>query len=320
MGPVVGPQGLFTQSSATHIACQGYHGAMSSAPHAERPPLAQLVSGIAFAALAALVIPQAKLRLPFAVLPGGAYVALLGLPMLWRHGGETDSGADLQVAAYGGTNYTMRSRLHLTQPGGTDLRFGDVAWEGEPFRAPPYYGLRAIYWLPGARLGIMGDFTHIKARALRGKVVDQSGERDGSAVPRQQQLSATFKRLEFTHGYNLLTLNLVRRGDIGRARLTPYAGAGLGVAYPHVEVQGAGAPDATRTYEYQIAGPALQLLGGIEWRFGNRLSMFVEYKLDCAAIGGALVGGGKVDTTLCTHQLLAGPAFHLRPPEAAATP
>jgi len=293
---------------------------MSSAPHAERPPLAQLATGVVFAVLATLLVPQAKLRLPFEVLPGGVYVALLGLPMLWRHGSEADSGADLQVAAYGGTNYTMRSRLHLTQPGGTDLRFGDIAWEGEPFRAPPYYGLRAIYWLPGARLGIMGDFTHIKARALRGNAVDQSGQRDGLAVPSQQPLSATFKRLEFTHGYNLLTLNLVRRGDVGRARLIPYAGAGLGVAYPHVEVQRAGAPDATRTYEYQIAGPALQLLAGVEWRFGRRLSVFVEYKLDCAAIGGDLVGGGGVDTTLCTHQLLAGPAFHLRALAAAAAP
>jgi hypothetical protein len=171
---------------------------MSSAPHAERPPLAQLTSGVAFAVLAALLVPHAKLRLPFEVLPGGAYVALLGLPMLWRHGGKAYSGADLQLAAYGGTNYTMRSRLHLTQPGGTDLRFGDIAWEGEPFRAPPYYGLRAIYWFPGARLGIIGDFTHIKARTLRGDAVEQSGRRDGSTVPPQQPLSATFKRLEFT--------------------------------------------------------------------------------------------------------------------------
>jgi lipid A oxidase len=102
--------------------------------------------------------------------------------------------------------------------------------------------------------------------------------------------------------------------------LIPYAGAGFGIAYPHVEVQRAGAPDATRTYEYQIAGRALQLLAGIEWRFGRRLSVFVEYKLDCAAIRGDLVGGGAVDTTLCTHQLLAGPALHLRPLAAAAAP
>jgi hypothetical protein len=238
--------------------------------------------------------------------------------MLWRQAG--DAGPDLQAGAYGGTAYTMRSDLRLTQPGGTDLAFGDIAWLGEPFRAPPYYGLRAIYWLPAGRFGVMGDFTHIKARALRDNVVDQSGTRDGIAVPGKEALSATFRRLEFTHGYNLFTVNLLRRGERRRLGLIPYAGAGLGLAYPHVEVQRAGAPDATRTYEYQIAGPAMQVLGGVEWRFGRRLSVFIEYKLSCAAIGGDLVGGGDIATTLCTHQLLAGPALHLRPLQAAAAP
>jgi len=60
----------------------------------------------------------------------------------------------------------------------------------------------------------------------------------------------------------------------------------------------------------------LQVLGGIEWRFGRRLSLFVEYKLSCAMIRGDLVGGGKVTTNLCTHQLLAGPAVHLRARDA----
>lgn len=214
----------------------------------------------------------------------------------------------------------MPSGLRLTQPGGTDMRFGKIAWEGQPFRPPPYYGLRAIYWLPSSRLGLMGDFTHIKAMAVKSKLVDQSGLRDGMPVPAQDYLSATFKRLAFTHGYNLLTFNLVRRGTLRRSGLVPYGGAGLGVAYPHVEVQRAGAPVADRTYEYQLVSPAMQVLGGIEWRFGKRLSVFVEYKLSCAAIRGSLVGGGTVRTNLCTHQLLAGPAFHLRPREAAPAP
>ena len=50
----------------------------------------------------------------------------------------------------------------------------------------------------------------------------------------------------------------------------------------------------------------------IEWRFGRRLSLFVEYKLTCAMIRGDLVGGGKVTTNLCTHQLQVGLAMHLR--------
>jgi lipid A oxidase len=100
--------------------------------------------------------------------------------------------------------------------------------------------------------------------------------------------------------------------------LIPYAGVRLGVDIPHVEVQRADKPQSTRTYEYQITGPALQLLGGVEWRFGRRLSLFVEYKLTCAMIRGDLVGGGKVTTNLCTHQVPVGIAVHLRARAAAA--
>jgi lipid A oxidase len=84
-------------------------------------------------------------------------------------------------------------------------------------------------------------------------------------------------------------------------------------------MQRANRPVETRTFEYQFAGPAFQVLAGVEWRFGRRLSVFVEYKLSCAAIRGRLVGGGTLATDLCTHQLLAGPAIHLRP-RAAAVP
>jgi lipid A oxidase len=137
-------------------------------------------------------------------------------------------------------------------------------------------------------------------------------------VPPLAPVSATLKRLEFTHGYNLLTLNVLRRGMPRGPNLIPYAGLGLGVAIPHVEVQRTDKPQSTRTDEYQITGPALQLLGGIEWRFGRRLSLFVEYKLSCAMIRGDLAGGGKVTTNLCTHQLLGGPAVHLRARDAIA--
>jgi lipid A oxidase len=137
-------------------------------------------------------------------------------------------------------------------------------------------------------------------------------------VPPQAPISATLKRLEFTHGYNLLTLNALRRGASRGPNLIPYFGLGLGVAIPHVEVERADTPQSARTFEYQITGPALQLLGGIEWRFGRRLSLFVEYKLSCAMIRGDLVGGGKVTTNLCTHQLPLGLAVHLRPREEIA--
>jgi hypothetical protein len=264
--------------------------------------------------LASFAAPGSGVRayLPFWSLPGVAYIGLLAGPVAWFGERAADRAPDLQFAAYGGPAYTMRSRVRLAQPNGTDMRFEGVRWKGEPFTAPPYYGLRGIYWLRNSHLGVMGDFTHIKAEAMRDSIVEQSGQRDGAAVPPREPLSATFKALEFTHGFNLVTLNLVRRGPLRHAAWVPYAGAGIGFAYPHVEMQRSAAPRESRTYSYQIAGPAFQVLAGIEWRFSPRFSLFAEYKLSCAAISGALLGGGDVATNLCAHQLLGGPAFHLK--------
>jgi hypothetical protein len=291
---------------------------MRSAESPSRRPPISLTTGLLLAATLAALGGETSLRLPFDIFPGAAYLALLRFPAMWREDSGTDAGADLQFGVYGGPAYTARSAFNLAQPGGTDMRLDNIAWEGRPFRPPPYYGLRAIYWLPATRLGLMGDFTHIKAVAIKDRPVDQSGRRDGVPVLSHESLSATFARLEFTHGYNLFTVNLVGRGALRGGALVPYAGVGLGVAYPHVEVQRAGAPQSTRTYTYQVAGPAMQVLGGIEWRFGRRLSLFVEYKLSCAAIRGDLKGGGDIATNLCTHQLLGGPAVHLRAREAIA--
>ncbi len=259
-----------------------------------------------------------RLTLPFDILPGAAYLALLGAPMLVRDGEGSEPGHDIQLGAYLGPAYTARSGLRLLQPGGTNLRFESIPWIGEPFEAPPYYGYRAIYWLPTGTVGLMGDFTHIKAIADRDRNVRQSGFRDGSRVPAAERLDATFRRLEFTHGYNLITFNVLRRGTPRGPWLVPYAGAGFGIAYPHIEMQREGAPRESRTFEYQIAGPAAQVLVGIEWRFAPRLSLFVEYKLSCGAVNGDLRGGGELTTKLCTHQFLAGPAIHLKTRSGAA--
>jgi hypothetical protein len=261
--------------------------------------------------------PIAEIRLPFDPLPGAIYLGLMAWPAFFGGGEPARLGHDLQLAAYGGPAYTMASPVSFTQPGGTELRFESVPWAGQPFKPPPYYGLRGIVWAANGRQGVMLDFTHIKAKALKHSRVEQSGTRDGRPVPPHEKLSATFSKLEFTHGYNILTLNAMRRRAPAAGKLVAYAGAGGGIAIPHVEVGRAGWRAKTRTSEYQLSGPAAQILGGVEWRFSPRLSLFVEYKLSCSLISGAVKGGGRVETNLCTHQLLAGPAWRLK---AAAAP
>lgn len=286
---------------------------MVSTPEVRRPFPLSLAAVALAAAIIELSAGGRRFHLPFELFPGAVYLAFLGAPIIARGNGAEDAASDLQLGAYLGPAYTTPSDVRLIQPGGTDLSFEGVSWLGRPFKPPPYYGYRAIYWLPRGKLGVMGDFTHIKAVSVKDSAVRQTGVRDGASVPAEEPLAATFKRLEFTHGYNLFTLNLLRRGASRGPWLIPYGGVGLGLAYPHVEMQRANLPVETRTFEYQIAGPAFQVLAGVEWRLGQRLSVFFEYKLSCAAIRGRLVGGGTLSTDLCTHQLLGGPAAHLRP-------
>ena len=170
-----------------------------------------LTTGLLLAATMATLGGEIRLRLPFDIFPGAAYLALLSLPAFAERSDRPDVETDAQLGVYLGPAYTSESDLNLAQPGGTDMTFRDIAWEGKPFRRPPYYGYRAIY-RPSDRYGVMLDFTHIKAIAIKDRPVQQSGFKDGDHVPPQAPVSATLKRLEFTHGYNLLTLNALRRG------------------------------------------------------------------------------------------------------------
>jgi hypothetical protein len=280
-------------------------------------PLVETIALTSIVVIAALGAAPLKLNRQFGVYPGAIYLGLLAWPAFFS-GEGADEGPDLQLAAYGGPAYTMPSPLIYSEPTGTDLRFSAISWEGESFDDPPYYGLRGILWPGNGRHGIMADFTHIKAKAVKHAAVELQGTRDGAPVPTQEKLSKTFRRLEFTHGYNLFTVNLVRRTASSPRGLVVYAGAGAGIAIPHVEVRRRDRPPQAQTSEYQITGPAVQILGGMEWRVAPRFSLFVEYKLSCATIHGDLKGGGSVDTNLCTHQLLGGPAWHLKARQVTA--
>jgi hypothetical protein len=106
--------------------------------------------------------PGARLRHPLEVHAAATYLAvLLSLPALLDKVKGAD--ADIQLAGYAGPSYTMASSVKLLQPGGTDMRFDGVLWDGEPFEGPIYYGYRGYLWPGNGHTGVMVDFTHIKA-------------------------------------------------------------------------------------------------------------------------------------------------------------
>lgn len=187
-------------------------------------------------------------------------------------------GDEYLFAAYGGAPYTYASDLEIERPG-TDLTVHDIDWRGKPFDDPIYYGVRVAKWFHESSYGTMLDFMHSKAYAPLDQNVELSGSKNGEPVTPSAKIEDVFHHLEFTHGHNLLTLNLLRRLPSFGSLINPYIGGGVGIALPHTEVQMKGVPG--RTYAYQYAGPAAQLVFGIEIRV-PRLSYFVEYKFTTA--------------------------------------
>ena len=218
--------------------------------------------------------------------------------------------AEIVLGAYGGLATSFDGDVTLEQPGGTDLTLDDVSWSDRSFESPIYYGLRLTYWGTSGWGGAL-DYTHAKLYADLDDTVDVSGSRAGTPVAGSERVGDTFDALSFSHGHNMLTLNLMYRwGAIGAKggfldRLRPYAGVGAGVAIPHVEV----IVDGSQTDEYQLAGPAVQGLAGIDFSITERVSLFTEYKLSYAHIEADLAGGGTITVDPITNHFVLGVSF-----------
>jgi len=256
---------------------------------------------------------------------------------------EEAARAETLIAGYGGITHTHSSDVRFAKPGVTELNAHAVDWIGRPFKAPIYYGLRAMHWPAASRLGGMLDFTHAKAISVREQRVRFTGTRNGRPADASATIGETFRHLEFSHGHNMLTLNgLLSLGRLA-PRIRPYVGAGLGVSLPHTEVQFLDEP--RRTYEYQVTGGVGQVLAGLELRLPHA-SVLVEYKLTVAPYwaplslrdgskGNAFIDywvqlsrwfrgeapeGGMLTTNLVTHHLIVAVGWRREASGAPARP
>ncbi|MAQ83379.1 outer membrane protein [Psychromarinibacter halotolerans] len=199
--------------------------------------------------------------------------------------------AETELSFYTGYQAAPHSRVEGNDPGGVgDFSFLST-WEGRPFEMPPYYGFRATYWLQrNPNLGFGLDFSHNKVYAD-----DETLATNG------------FDRLEFTDGLNTITANVWYRwpGQWMNGRLTPYVGAGAGLAIPHVDVETAGG----KTFEYQLTGAAVQAVAGIKYSFNDRWAVFGEYKGTYSMNEADLASGGTLKTDVVTNAINIGVSF-----------
>ena len=174
-------------------------------------------------------------------------------------------GREMVIGAYTGAPYNYPSSARVVRPGAVDFTIDPINWYTDPFKSPIYYGARVQRWFAGGRTGGMVDFIHSKAIAPQEQETGFSGTIDGQPLPPRARIAEITNKLEFSHGHNMLLLNgLIRLPGLG-ARVSPYAGAGVGASLPHTEFQLTNG-SRPRTYEYNYAGPATQALLGVEIR------------------------------------------------------
>ncbi len=208
--------------------------------------------------------------------------------------------AELELSLYLGAQSVQESTGSGTLPGGAAAS-RKFDWEGRPFDAPLYYGGRAIWWTD-SNLGFGVEGTDAKAYASAA---------DLAAIGAS--------RFELSNGHNIFTANIMKRWPgafANHARWTPYAGAGIGIAVPHVDVQIIGATN--RTYDFETTGPALRGLAGMKFELSDRWALFTEYQVtwsdnDITIDADPAVAGqtdGRINTQIVTHAVNFGLSFN----------
>ena len=194
--------------------------------------------------------------------------------------------AEMELSIYTGWQTAPHSRVKGDYPTAQGGSYNSlIGWDGKSFEMPPYYGIRGTWWR-SPELGFGVEFTHAKVYA-------PAGERP-----------AGFTRMEFTDGHNLLTFNVTRRWNDQWGAATPYVGGGVGVAFPHVDVEHPAS--GSDTYGYQLTGGAMRLTAGVSYPINDRFSVFGEYQFTYSSNSADLDGGGSLNTDIKTNALNVG--------------
>lgn len=208
--------------------------------------------------------------------------------------------AELELSLYLGIQSAYSDTDSVRLPGAAAPVNRDINWKVKPFDNPLYYGGRATWWTQ-SNLGFGIEGTHAKAIA-------EPADRAALGVD----------KLEFTDGHNIITANVMKRwpGAFQKTpKFTPYVGAGVGVAIPHVDIKVTGA--ASRTFDFEATGPALRGIAGMKYAINDKWALFGEYQItwsdnDATIDPDSAVPGqtaGKLKTELVTHAINVGVSY-----------
>lgn len=220
--------------------------------------------------------------------------------------------AEIDLSIFTGVALSQDSDLRLRQPGDTDLTFHSVSFEGRDFSTPPYYGARFLWFSEEtSHWGFGAEFIHIKLYADTDDTVHVTGRRNGAGVNDNEMINDTIESFSISHGLNFALADIVyrwlpgQRGEDLLGHLQPYAGLGLGLAIPHVESNVGG----TFHEEYQLHGPGVEALAGVNIELTRHWGLMFEYKFTYADLESLDIPGGSIELTPLTHNLVTGFTF-----------
>ena len=220
--------------------------------------------------------------------------------------------AEVELSIFTGVALTQDNDLQLQQGSGTDLTFHGVSYEGRDFEIPPYYGVRGL-WFPSedSHWGFGAEFFHMKMYAETGDTVRVTGRRGGMSVNANERIDDTIQSFSLSHGLNYVLGDVVyrwfpgQRGEDFLGHLQPYVGVGLGFAVPHVE----STVNGTFHEEYQVRGPGVQALAGVNVSLTRHWGLMFEYKFTYACLGSLDIPGGSIEVTPLTNHFVTGFTF-----------
>lgn len=220
--------------------------------------------------------------------------------------------AEWELSIFTGVALSQDSDLRLEQSGGTDLTFHHVSFEGRDFSTPPYYGVRAL-WFPSedSHWGFGAEFFHMKMYADTDATVRVTGRRNGVGVNDNERIDDTIQSFSLSHGLNYALADIVyrwkpgHRGEDFLGHLEPYVGVGLGAVIPHVESNVGGRFQE----EYQLHGPGVEGLAGMNVSLTRHFGLMFEYKFTYANLNSLDIPGGSIEITPLNHHLVTGLTF-----------
>jgi lipid A oxidase len=184
--------------------------------------------------------------------------------------GAAPAAAEVELSFYGGWAGAPDGAVTLSGDATLPDAEGEAAAE-----AGAQAGLRATYWSESG-FGVALDYS----RFDRG---------EGAAVG-----DTAFGDL------STLTLNGMRRFEDALDGVTPYVGAGLGIAAADLEAGGTTA---------EASGPAVSWVAGASVPLGDNWSVFGEYEGTYADIKGETSGGGTLESDTVTNSVNLGVSF-----------